>query len=205
MSQNHFLEENKEISQKEENKKLLKTLAGKFGLISDPAKIAVYYSDGKLHFSLRYPEFRYVTMWADAIDKLTAQAINFAIDHGKDPETCLYVKDFLGGVFNIGDNPPTERIFANFVDWGTKVDLRSISIDMEPGEKVLKISGNEYSYDILKRYIPRNFSIEELSGFLLTSGDLPKDKLVATNLFNERNRSKKNGPTKRKSDWRNRD
>lgn len=203
---NLFFQEASELSRKEENKKILETLSEKFGLIYAPEKISVYYSEGKLTFSLWTPEFRFITMWADTMNKLTAMALNFAINHGKDPETCLFVKDFLIGSFNIADVPPSERIFKTFVDWGLTVDLRSLDFSIEPEKNVLKISGNKLSYDVFQRYLPCNFTVEELSGFLLTTGDLPKDKDFATKLFHERKQSiKKNGRTKRKFDWRDRD
>jgi hypothetical protein len=122
------------------------------------------------------------------INKLTAMALHYASENEADPRICLLVKDLLTGVFKeAGDNPPSARIFSTFASWGLHVDLKNIVLERDPIEPVFRLSESLYSReDNMQRYIPCNFTVEDLAALLLSAGDFPKTKLIAKRLFHKK-------------------
>lgn len=179
-----------------ENKDLLvEKLSKHFGYKFDPKNIDVIYakSEEVLNFFFVSPRQEHVAVRVDATNKLTIVALHYASAKHVDPHICMRVKDILSGVSrSTRDNPPSERIFGMFVSWCTSVGFKNAVLTPCSRASLWKLSKDPCFEPDSNRYIPSNFTVEDLSAFLPATGDLPKTIKFAKTLYNEKRSREKN-------------
>ena len=167
------------LSGRDDIEKNIRSLLSETGYEFNLERLKINYEDYQLFFSTHNVERMnfFVAVPVMDMNQLTVNAINFAVEKGYLAYCCLAVKDILMAVSeNLAKSPPSERTFRTFVSWADRLDLTNIVLTRDSGNFVLKLKETVYPKT---RYIPGNFSVEDLTALLLSTGDFPKTKSFA--------------------------